>query len=112
MGAKIYRDLHQRLELEGRDSMLARHAKVLAEEGKLEEAGEALDRLLASGERLVEQVASDHFNRAVVYALQFQLHKALPHYKKAYRYSGQTTLNMPSSMRSRSSNSIAIPRPK
>jgi tetratricopeptide (TPR) repeat protein len=84
--AQKYRHLQQRLTEEGRDSVLAQQAQALLEEGKLEEAGEVLDRLLDSGERLVEQIASDHFNRAAVYALQFQLHKALSHYEKAYRY--------------------------
>ena len=81
-----YRDLHQRLTEEGRDDALAQQAKKLLEEGKLEEAGAIIDRLLMSGERLVEQVAADHFKRAEVYALQFQPPKALPHYEKAYRY--------------------------
>ena len=81
-----YRDLHQRLTEEGRDNALAQQAKNLLEEGKLEEAGAILDHLLMSGERLVEQIAADHFNRAQVYTLQFQPHKALPHYEKAYQY--------------------------
>ena len=84
--AQKYRDLHQRLTEEGRDDALAQQAKKLLEEGKLEEAGAIIDRLLMSGERLVEQVAADHFKRAQVYALQFQPHKALPHYEKAYQY--------------------------
>ena len=84
--AQKYRDLHQRLTEEGRDDALAQQAKKLLEDGKLEEAGAVIDRLLASGERIVEQVAADHFKRAQVYALQFQPHKALPHYEKAYRY--------------------------
>ena len=42
--------------------------------------------MLEVGEKGVEQTAANHFNRAEVYALQFQLHKALLHYEKAYGY--------------------------
>jgi predicted Zn-dependent peptidase len=62
--AKKYRELQERLTKEGQDDVLARTAKELLDEGKLEEAGAILDRLLASGEQRVEQVAADHFNRA------------------------------------------------
>jgi tetratricopeptide (TPR) repeat protein len=84
--AQRYRDLQDRLTQEGQDNSLSQTAKALLEEGKFEEAGAILDRLLASGEKTVEQVAADHVNRAAVYELQFQLYKALPHYEKAYRY--------------------------
>ena len=84
--AQKYRELHGRLAQEGQDDILSQTAKTLLEEGKLEEAGAILDRLLASGEKGVEQTAADHFNRAEVYVLQFQPYNALPHYEKAYRY--------------------------
>src|SRR5712691_9030645 len=84
--AQKYRDVQQRLAEEGRDDVLARQARGRLEEGKLEEAGAVLDRLLASGDRIVEQVAADHFKRAEVYTLQWQPENALPHYEHAYRY--------------------------
>jgi tetratricopeptide (TPR) repeat protein len=81
-----YHELSQRLAEEGRDNALARQAEGLLKEGKLEEAGALLDRLIASGEAVVERVASNHFNRAQIFALQFKALEALPHYEQAYRY--------------------------
>ena len=84
--AQKYRELHGRLGQEGQDDILSQTAKTLLEEGKLEEAGAILGRLIASGKKRVKQVAAHHFNRAEVYTLQFQPYNALPHYEKAYRY--------------------------
>jgi tetratricopeptide (TPR) repeat protein len=84
--AQKYRELEQRLVTQGQDEPLAQLAQALLKEGKLDEAGVILDRMLATGEKGVEQTAVHHFNRAEVYTLQFQPHKALPHYEKAYRY--------------------------
>ena len=84
--AQKYRELEQRLATQGQGEPLAQLAQALLKEGKLDEAGVILDRLLDIGEKGVEQTAANHFNRAEVYALQFQPHKALPHYEKAYRY--------------------------
>ena len=81
-----YHELSQRLAEEGRDNALARQAEVLLKEGKLEDAGALLDRMIASGEAVVERVASNHFNRAQIFALQFKPLEALPHYETAYRY--------------------------
>jgi tetratricopeptide (TPR) repeat protein len=81
-----YHELSQRLAEEGRDNELARQADALLKEGKLEDAGALLDRLIASGEAVVERVASNHFNRAQIFALQFKPLNALPHYEQAYRY--------------------------
>jgi len=84
--AQKYREVEQRLATQGQDEPLAQLAQALLKEGKLDEAGVILDRVLATGEKGVEHTAAHHFNRAEVFALQFQLHKALPHYEKAYRY--------------------------
>jgi tetratricopeptide (TPR) repeat protein len=81
-----YRELEQRLATQGQDEPLVQLTQTLLKEGKLDEAGVILDRLLDAGEKGVEQTAANHFNRAAVYALQFQLDKALPHYQKAYEY--------------------------
>jgi len=89
--AQRYRDLQDRLTQEGQDDSLSQTAKALLEEGKLEEAGAILDRLLASGEKTVEQMVADHVNRAAVYELQFQPYKALLHYEKAYHYRPDNT---------------------
>jgi hypothetical protein len=84
--ARKYHELEQRLTIEGQDSPLAQQAQTLLKDGKLEEAGALFDRLIDAEEKGVERAAAHHFNRAEVYALQFQPHKALPHYEKAYYY--------------------------
>ena len=81
-----YHELSQRLAEEGRDNALARQAEDLLKAGNLEEAGALLDRLIASGKAVVERVASNHFNHAQIFALQFKALEALPHYEQAYRY--------------------------
>ena len=78
-----YQEVSQRLAEAGQDDELARQARTLLREGKLEEAGILLDRLIAAGEA---RIAAYHFDRAEVFALQFQPLDALPHYEKAYRF--------------------------
>jgi tetratricopeptide (TPR) repeat protein len=80
--ARKYHELSQRLAEAGQDNELARQAHALLREGKLEDAGALLDRLIESGE---ERLAAYHFDRAQVFALQFKLLEALPHYEKAYQ---------------------------
>src|SRR6266853_6680389 len=83
---RTYRAVVQRLaEVQG-DTDLAREAHVLVQAGKFTEAGALLDRVLASpGDTPAERVAAYHFSRAEVFALQFQLREALPHYAAAAR---------------------------
>jgi tetratricopeptide (TPR) repeat protein len=78
-----YHDLSQRLAEAGKGDELARQAEALLKDGKLEEAGDLIDRLIKSGE---ERIASYHCDRAQIFALQFKHIEALPHYEKAYRY--------------------------
>jgi Tetratricopeptide repeat len=78
-----YHELSQRLAEAGKDSELARQAEALLKEGKLEEVGALLDRLIESSE---ERIASYHCDRAQIFALQFKPIEALLHYEKAYRY--------------------------
>jgi tetratricopeptide (TPR) repeat protein len=82
--AERYRDLSARLAA-GSDSQLSQQAKALFQEGKFEEAGTLLDRLLAKQETLVDQVAANHFNRAELFSLQFQPAQAVLHYEKAHQ---------------------------
>ena len=77
--ARRYRELEERLRAQSGESELARRSRELLEQGKLQEAGEALDELIRlSGEDL----ASHCFSRAQLFELQFQRPKALPFYKK------------------------------
>src|SRR5262249_50653018 len=62
--AERYRDLSARLAAATDDSQLSLQAKALIQEGKFDEAGALLDRLIAKQETQVDQLAANHFNRA------------------------------------------------
>ncbi len=78
--------LTTRLADAGVNDSQRRKAEDLLKAGKLEEAGRVLDEVLAGGEKEIDEVAKDHFERATLYELQFQPLQALPHYEKAYNY--------------------------
>ena len=91
--ARRYNDLDaeleetkKRLAATGEDANLVQAAQDLLREGKLEEARAIFDRLIQSDEGDVDRAAEDHFGRASVFALEFQLDEALPDYAKAYQY--------------------------
>jgi tetratricopeptide (TPR) repeat protein len=84
--AHRYRDLKAQLSKDSPTNALAQQALTLVEEGKLDEAGALLDRLLEQEEADIDQTAANHFRRAQVFALQFAPIQALPHYAKAYQY--------------------------
>ena len=81
-----YLGLLKRLEDASVSDGLTRKAEELLKAGKLDEAGHVLDQVLASGEKQVDQIAKNHFDRATLYELQFQPLQALLHYEKAYSY--------------------------
>lgn len=89
--ATKYRDLSARLAAAGDDGQLAEQAKNLVQEGKFEQAGALLDRLLVKQETQVDSLAANHFNRAELFGLQFQHAPALPHYEKAFQYRPNNT---------------------
>jgi len=78
--------LTARLEMPGMDEELRRQADKLLRAGKLEEAGQILDKILESGEEELEQLARVHFDRASLFELQSEPLWALPHYEKALSY--------------------------
>jgi len=83
---RTYHALVQRLAEGGRDHVLIHEAHALVQAGKLAEAGALLDRVLASSDDArPERVAAYSFSRADIFALQFQLREALPHYAAASR---------------------------
>jgi tetratricopeptide (TPR) repeat protein len=84
--AQKYQELSARLESQDDQDILTRTAKEFLHEGRLEEAGEIIDRALARDEQNVDRAAQDHFNRAEIYMLQFRPMNALPHYEKAHQY--------------------------
>ena len=86
-----YKDLEKRLAAYEEGDKLAQQAKLALRKGDLEQAGLLLDEILHRGEKTVDQLAGQHFDRAQVYQLQFQPLKALPYLEKAYRYRPENT---------------------
>jgi tetratricopeptide (TPR) repeat protein len=83
-----YVELDQRLADE-RESAETLQARVLLEEGRLEEAGSTLDSLIAAGQEDVadaqKTLASHYLSRAQIYSLQFKWLDALAYYERAYQ---------------------------
>jgi Tfp pilus assembly protein PilF len=86
MWAARYKELEERLLAEGNESLLSKRAEEYLHRGDLEKAGAVLDELIALEEKKVDRTAADHFNRGLVYELQFRPQEALPHFALAYRY--------------------------
>jgi tetratricopeptide (TPR) repeat protein len=88
--AQGYKELESRLQAED-DNELSKQALAALQAGDLNKAGELLDKLIAQREQTVDKLASDHFNRAKVFELQFKPIQALVHAEKAYRYRPENT---------------------
>src|SRR5271165_6954018 len=80
-----YKELETQLSAAGDDSVLSRQAEDYLHEGELEKAGAILDEILGSEEKQIDRTAANHYNRALVFELQFRPLDALPHLKKAYQ---------------------------
>lgn len=81
-----YKELEAQLSAAGNDSVLSRQAEEYLHQGELEKAAAILDQILGSEEKQVDVIAANHFNRALVFDLQFRPLDALPHLEKAYQY--------------------------
>ena len=84
--ARNYRELTANLQLEARDIPLAGTARELLKEGKLEDAAAILDQLIGSDKPNTDSIAGHHYERALLFGLQFESAAALPHYASAYDY--------------------------
>jgi tetratricopeptide (TPR) repeat protein len=84
--ADRYHELERRLANAGDDTELSHHAEEYLHAGELEKAGEILDQILAKEEKEEDLIAANHYNRALVFELQFRPLDALPHLAKAYQY--------------------------
>jgi len=73
--AQKYRELEQRLATQEQDEPLAPLAQALLKEGKLEEAGALLDRLIAAEEKAVERAAYEAERAARHYRLSAPEHR-------------------------------------
>jgi tetratricopeptide (TPR) repeat protein len=81
-----YKELEARLREASDDSELSREAEEYLHEGELEKAGAILDKILGSEEQQIDRTAANHYNRALVFEMQFRPLDALPHLEKAYQY--------------------------
>src|SRR5271157_1625840 len=81
-----YKELEARLSEAGDDNVLSRQAEEYLHQGELEKAGAILDQILGSEEKQIDRTAANHYNRALVFELQFRPLDALPHLAKAYQY--------------------------
>jgi tetratricopeptide (TPR) repeat protein len=84
--AERYHELEKRLADSGENKELSHLAEKYLYEGELTEAGAVLDKILTADENYVDRIAADHYNRGLVFVLQFQALDALPHLARAYQY--------------------------
>jgi tetratricopeptide (TPR) repeat protein len=84
--AERYHELETRLANSGDEMELSHQAEEYLHAGELEKAGEVLDQILNKEEKEEDLVAANHYNRALVFELQFRPVDALPHLAKAYQY--------------------------
>jgi tetratricopeptide (TPR) repeat protein len=81
-----YKELETRLSAAADDGILSRQAEKYLHEGQLEKAGAILDQILAREEKQIAQTAANHYNRGLIFELEFLPLQALPHLEKAYQY--------------------------
>src|SRR5271166_4533835 len=81
-----YKELEAQLGKAGDDSVLSRQAEEYLHQGNLEKAGAVLDQILGGEEKQIDRTAANHYNRALIFELQFRPLDALPHLENAYRY--------------------------
>lgn len=84
--ARRYKELESELGHSMRNSKLSREAEDALHRGDLDKAGAVLDKILGEEEKDVDDAARGHFERAMVFLLQFKPMEALPHLAQAYRY--------------------------
>lgn len=85
--ADKYFVLISRLSATSDQPELSQQAQDYIQEGELEKAGTILDQLLDTEDKKVDRYAADHFNRALIFLLQFQPSNAIPLIAKAHQYS-------------------------
>lgn len=84
--ARRYHEVDAALKAQGSNNELSQEARESLRSGNLDKAGQILDKLLESQERTVDEVAENHFNRGLLFELEFRQNDAIPHLKKAFQY--------------------------
>jgi hypothetical protein len=70
--AQRYKELEARLRQTPDDLTLSRQAEKYLHEGQLDKAGDILDQILGEEEKQIDRTADNHYNRALVFELQFR----------------------------------------
>jgi tetratricopeptide (TPR) repeat protein len=81
-----YERLVERQNSPGIGEEIRRQVQDLLKQGKLDEAGQILDKEIDSGEKQVDQIAQAFFDRAEIKSLRLKPLEALADYEKAYNY--------------------------
>jgi tetratricopeptide (TPR) repeat protein len=81
-----YLDLEKSFREYKGDRKLAALAEDYLHQGDLDKAGEILDEILKKDATDEHWIAANHYNLAMIFELQWQPLKALPHLKKAYEF--------------------------
>src|SRR3954463_8038916 len=81
-----FEETKKQLAAKGEDPTLVQTAQDLLHQGKLDEARQIYDRLIASDEGNVDRAAQDYFDRASILQLQFRMAEAMADYGKAFQY--------------------------
>jgi hypothetical protein len=89
---KRYDELSARLGTSGAFSQLREEVKRRFKEGDLEGAGRAKDQIIAGEEGLVDELATDYFDRAEILVLQLKPMEAQRFYAKAFQYRPENNL--------------------
>lgn len=84
--AERYHELEKRLSKTADEVTLSHQAEEYLHEGELEKAGAVLDEILGREEKEIDLIAANHYNRGLIFQLQFRPLDALPHLKAAYQY--------------------------
>jgi hypothetical protein len=82
-----YKQVETQLSQAGDDNVFSRQAEDYLHNGELEKAGGILDQILGREDHQTSQTAANHYNRALIFELQFRPLDALPQLKKAYQLS-------------------------
>lgn len=84
--AERYHELEKQFVETKVDRRLSRQAEEYLHQGDLQKAGNILDKILKKEEKDVDRAAKNHYERALIFELQFQTLDALPHLEKAHQY--------------------------
>jgi tetratricopeptide (TPR) repeat protein len=81
-----YKELEERLSAAGDDSELSRQAEEYLRQGELDKSRAILDQIISREEKQAGLLAGNHYNRGLLFELEFRPLDALHDLEMAYRY--------------------------